>query len=816
MNLHIKKRDGQLEPFNADKINQAIAKAAQGLAEAEAKVAQIASETTLTLYDGISSAELDQAIISSAAQNIKEDPAFDRIASRLLAKVIYKEVLGHYQDAAEFNSKHANGFYDYVTAGINSGYLDKRLNNYDLKVITAALTPANDDLLTYTGLSTMQRRYLSKDHQGKLLETPQYFWMRVAMGLAINEQRKEEVAISFYQKMSALEYLPGGSTNINAGTARPRLSNCYLMDMEDSIEGIGKTVTDVMKLSKATGGIGLNVTRLRANGSAISTNNTFSSGPVPFLHIIDSSIRAISRAGKKMGALCFYMENWHLDFEEFLDLKSNSGDEYRRTRTANTAVYMSDEFMRRVAADDYWYMFDPHDVSDLIELYGQGFDQRYQYYCQQAEKGQIKNFKKIKAAELYKKIIVSLISTSHPWLTWKDAINVRALNNNTGTIHSSNLCTEITLPQDKDNISVCNLLSINLARHLTSAQEIDWPKFEHSVRLAVRQLDNLVDINEPPVDEAYSFDRANRALGLGIMGLADIFEQLNLAYDSQDAYDLADRIFEFMSYMAIDESAELAKEKGSYQYFDGSGWSQGLVPIDTLKTLASSRGETVAINQTTTLDWDKLRAKVKNGMRNSTLMAIAPTANIGLVAGTSPGIDPRFAQIFSRNTLSGKYLELNFNLVLDLKKIGLWEQTREQLLANYGSLADIEEIPQRLKAIYKDSFSVAPEAYIEIAALAQKWIDQAISRNMYLETRDSDEVAKLYQTAWRKGLKTTYYLHMKPRHSAEQSTVKVNKSASMGRRGFGAALAALEPELAADKTACPLDPMERLACDSCQ
>ena len=816
MNINIRKRDGQLEPFDADKINQAIALATRGLDEAEAKVAQIASETALTLYDGISSAELDQAVIGSAAQNIKEDPAFDRIASRLLAKVIHKEVLGHYADEADFNAKHQAGFGSYLAHGVASGYLDQRLAGYDASLLASALTTTNDDLLTYTGLSTMQRRYLSKDHQGKLLETPQYFWMRVAMGLALNEKNKNEVAISFYRKMSALEYLPGGSTNINAGTARPRLSNCYLMDMDDSIEGIGKTVTDVMLLSKATGGIGLNVTRLRANGSPISTNNTFSSGPVPFLHIIDSSIRAISRAGKKMGALCFYMENWHVDFEEFLDLKSNSGDEYRRTRTANTAVYMSDEFMRRVAADEDWYMFDPHECPDLIELYGQAFSERYRHYCSLADSGKLQTFKKIKAAELYKKIIISLISTSHPWLTWKDAINVRALNNNTGTIHSSNLCTEITLPQDKDNISVCNLLSINLARHLKSDRSIDWEKLEHSVRLAVRQLDNLVDINEPPVKEAFAFDRANRALGLGLMGLADVFEQLQLAYDCPAAYDLADQVFEFLSYMAIDESADLAQEKGSYRFFAGSGWSQGLVPLDTVKALAASRESEIAVDVTQRLDWDRLRAKVKLGMRNSTLMAVAPTANIGLVAGTSPGLDPRFAQIFSRNTLSGKYLELNFNLVHDLKKLGLWENCREQLLADYGSLADIEAIPQAIKTIYKDSFSVAPEAYLEVAARAQKWIDQAISRNMYLETRDSDEVARIYQLAWQKGLKTTYYLHMKPRHSAEQSTVKVNKSTGIGKRGFGATLAANELELTAAHSACPLDPMERLACESCQ
>jgi ribonucleoside-diphosphate reductase alpha chain len=814
MNIKITKRNGDLIDFNADKINLALAKAAHGLTEPEAKAALIAAETALTLYDGISTKELDQAIINTAAQNIKDDPDFDRLASRLLAKVIYKEVLGSFQNDEELIVKHQQGFKAYIQNNLANGYLDQRLAIFDLDKLVTALNLGNDDILTYTGLSTMQRRYLSKDHSGQLLETPQYFWMRVAMGLAFNEQAADELAIKFYQKMSCLEYIPGGSTNINAGTARPRLSNCYLMDMEDSIDGIGKAVSDVMKLSKATGGIGMNVTRLRANGSPITTNNTFSSGPIPFLHIIDSTIRAISRAGKKMGALAFYMENWHIDFDEFLDLKSNSGDEYRRTRTANTAVYLSDEFMSRVSQDQDWYMFDPHDTSDLIELYGQAFSLRYQEYCQKAEAGKITRYKKMKAAELYKKIIVSLVSTSHPWLTWKDSINVRALNNNTGTIHNSNLCTEITLPQDKDNISVCNLTSINLARHLHDGA-IDWPKLETSTRLAVRQLDNLVDINEPPINEAINFDRANRALGLGLMGLADAFEQLGLAYDSEPAYDLADQVFEFLSYMAIDESANLAQVKGSYSQFAGSGWSQGLVPLDTIERLTKERGRVILVNQTSRLDWDKLRAKVRLGMRNSTVLAVAPTANIGLVAGTAPGLDPRFAQIFSRNTLSGKYLELNFNLVTALKKLQLWEKVRDQLLADYGSLENIRAIPAELKHLYKDSFSVNPEAFIEIAARAQKWVDQAISRNMYLDTRDTDEISRLYQLAWDKGLKTTYYLHMKPRHSAEQSTVKVNKSASLGRRGFGAALTSSVAE--EQKTqACPIDPMERLACESCQ
>ncbi len=822
MDIRVKKIDGALEAFNADRINQAIARASRGLPDAVAKTAQIASEMALTLYDGITTTELDQAAINVAAQNIKDDPDFDKIAARLFLKTVYKQVLGDYNTEEELRRAHRQGFLDYIAKQTASGLLDERLAKlFDLEKLADALDLAADELLTYTGVSTMTKRYLTKNREQKLLETPQYFWLRVAMGLSLTESDPTATALKFYGKMKELKYSPGGSTNINAGTSTPRLSNCFLMDMEDSIEHIGKTVADVMKLSKATGGIGLNVTRLRASGSPISTNNTFSSGPVPFLHIIDSTIRAISRAGKKMGALCFYMENWHLDFEEFLDLKQNAGDEYRRTRTANIAVYLSDEFMKRVAAGADWYLFDPKETPDLIELYGADFSRRYAEYVRQAEAGQLRVFKKMSAMELWRKIIVSLQSTSHPWITWKDAINVRAMNNNTGTIHCSNLCTEITLPQDRNNVSVCNLLSINLARHIKNG-DIDWDELADSVKVGLRQLDNLVDINQPPISEASNFDHANRAVGLGLMGLADTLEQLGLAYDSPAAYELADKIFEFFSYHAIAESADLAKEKGAYQNFAGSRWSKGELPLDTLRDLENSRGEILSVAKTSTLDWEALRAKVKQGIRNSVMMAIAPTANIGLVAGTSPGIDPRFAQIFSRHTLSGKYLELNFNLVLALKAKGLWEQVKDQLLTDYGSLADIKDIPENIKTIYKDSFSINPLAFIEVAARAQKWIDQAISRNMYLETRDTDEIMNIYLTAWRQGLKTTYYLHMKPRHSAEQSTTKVNKSTAIGKLGFGAvklpqpvAIPAVNT-VSVSKDACPLDPMERLQCESCQ
>jgi ribonucleoside-diphosphate reductase alpha chain len=599
--------------------------------------------------------------------------------------------------------------------------------------------------------------------------------------------------------MSKLEYLAAGSTLVNGGTSYPQLANCFVMEMQDDIEHIAKTTRDVMWLTKGTGGIGLAVTKLRAQGSPIRSNNTSSTGPIPFMHTIDSVLRAVSRGGKKFGALCFYMENWHLDFPEFLDLRQNSGDPYRRTRTANTAVWISDEFMKRVENDEPWYLFDPLEVADLNELYGAAFSARYAEYVEMAEAGKLNMFKKIGAREQFKAILISLQGTSHPWLTWKDTINNRAINNNSGTIHLSNLCTEICLPQDVDNVSVCNLASINLSQHVLDGA-MDWAKVEESARIAVRQLDNLIDITRSSVKEADFSNEQNRAVGLGVMGFTDVIERFGYSYESEEAYDLIDEIMEHVSYAAIDESANLARERGSYPNFEGSRWSQGMVPLDTIDLTEADRGVPVEVNRTTRLDWDALRAKVKGGMRNATLMAIAPTASIGLVAGTTPGLDPQFSQIFSRSTSSGKFLEVNRNLVEALRERGLWERTREDILRSQGDIQSLDLIPQDLKDIFKTSFQLSPFAFLEVAARAQKWIDQAISRNMYLETRDIDDLMSIYSGAWKRGVKTTYYLHMKPRHTAEQSTVKVNKTeqindsdAAASKKGFGAAGGSAEP-----------------------
>ncbi len=808
MGITVVKRSGQREPYDANKINLAIEAASAGLDENITWVTQIASELELTLFDGITTQQLDEAVIQVALQNVKDDPAFDIVAARLLLKTIYKRVLGDYTTAEELKELHRSHFKPNVTRGVEEGLLDPRLTEmFDLDFLATQLEPAHDELLKYIGVVTLNNRYGIKGRNGDALEVPQYFWMRIAMGLSLNEADPTSAALAFYKKMSSLEYLAAGSTLVNAGTIYPQLANCFVMEMQDDMEHIAKTTRDVMWLTKGTGGIGLSVTKLRAQGSPIRSNNTTSTGPIPFMHTIDSILRAVSRGGKKFGALCFYMENWHLDFPEFLELRNNSGDPYRRTRTANTAVWISDEFMKRVQNDDDWYLFDPLEVADLNELYGKAFSARYNQYVAQAEAGEMRMFKKISAREQFKSILISLQTTSHPWLTWKDTINNRALNNNTGTIHLSNLCTEITLPQDEDNVSVCNLASINLSQHMLTAENgslsVDFGKIEESARLAVRQLDNLIDITRSSVKEADFSNQQNRAVGLGVMGFTDIIEKLGISYESEEAYDLIDEIMEHVSYAAIDASTELAKERGAYANFEGSRWSQGLVPLDSIALTEADRGSEIKVNRKTRLDWDALRAKVKGGMRNATLMAIAPTASIGLVAGTTPGLDPQFSQIFSRATSNGKFLEVNRNLVADLQRLGIWESTREAILRSQGDIQGIAAIPDELKAVYKTSFQLSPYAFLEVAARAQKWIDQAISRNMYLETRDLGDMMDIYFGAWERGVKTTYYLHMKPRHTAEQSTVKVNKAeeivasaaapstadtpvaAAPARRGFG-------------------------------
>lgn len=792
--IHVVKRDGTRELFDANKINLALVRASEGLPDQISKVVQVATELQLTLFDGITTEQLDEAVIHTALQNVKDDPDFDTIAARLLLKNIYKNILGDYKDEAELKKLHAKHFPTYVKQAVKDGLLDKRMADtklFDLKKLAEALDPSRDNLSKYLGVITNKNRYALRKQNGEPIETPQYTHMRIAMGLSFNEKDPTATALDFYEHMSKLDYLPGGSTRVNAGGSFPQLSNCFVIDVEDDMESIAKSIRDTMWIAKGTGGIGISMTKLRAAGSPVKTTNTVSTGPLPFMKMIDTALFAVSRKGKKAGAAALYMENWHINFPQFMDLRENNGDPYYRTRFANIAVYLSDEFMKRIQNEQDWYMFDPAETPDLTELYGEAFSKRYAEYIEMAEAGKLRTFEKTPARQQWRQILIRLQASSHPWITWKDSINLRALNNNVSTIHSSNLCTEITLPNDAKNISVCNLISINLSAHLdVTTKKWDWKRLESATRSAIRQLDNLCDVTDTPIPEALNSINTTRALGLGIMGFTDIVEKLGYSYESEEAYDMIDQLAEFISYHAIDESANLARTRGSYPDFKGSGWSRGILPIDLLDTQEKDRNVSVDITRKARLDWEALRKKVKKGMRNATLMAIAPTANIAHVAGTTPGIDPQFGQIFSRSTLNGKFLEVNANLVRDLKELNLWDEVKEQLLVEQGDLTNIDVVPQRLKDIYKTCFQLSPLAFIEVAARAQKWVDQAISRNMYLESRSIDDMEHVYMEAWKRGLKTTYYLHMKPRHQAEQSTVKVNKTEDIAKTsgkkvGFG-------------------------------
>lgn len=775
--INITKRDGTKEPFDINKINVELLSASEGLPDQVGKIAQIAAELQLSLYNGIKEDELDELVIHTALQNVKDDPDYDKIAARLLLKNTYKNILGDYENKKDLKKLHEIKFPEFIKDVVEDKLLDPKMvdGRFDLKKLAEALDPEKDDLSKYLGVVTNRNRYALRKKSGDPLETPQFTHMRIAMGLSYDEKDPTAAAIEFYNQMSDLNYVPGGSTRINSGGTYPQLSNCFLMEVQDDMESIAKSVRDTMWIAKGTGGIGIGFTKLRAAGSPVKTTNTESTGPIPFMKMIDTALFAVSRKGKKAGAAAIYMENWHLNFPQFIDLRQNSGDPYLRTRFANTAVFISDEFMKRVENDEDWYMFDPAETSDLPEAYGQEFSKLYAKYVEKAKNGELREFDVVPARQQFKQILTSLQATSHPWLTWKDTINVRALNNNTGTIHLSNLCTEITLPQDEKNIATCNLISINLSAHLNESGEWDWDRLKASARTAVRQLDNLVDITKTPIPEAMHSNNQTRAIGIGVMGFTDVLERLKLSYESDEAYDLIDQLMEFISYHAIDQSADLAKERGSYPRFEGSGWSKGELPIDTIEKLSKDRGIDVKITTKTRLNWDDLRKKVKKGMRNATLMAIAPTANIGHIAGTTPGIDPQFAQIFSRSTLNGKFLELNNNMVRELRELGVWEKVKDDVLAAQGDIQNIDEIPQEIKDVYKTSFQLSPYSFIEVAARAQKWVDQAISRNMYLETRDIDEYVDIYSEAWRRGLKTTYYLHVKPRHQSEQVSIKSNK-----------------------------------------
>ncbi|MDT7879063.1 MAG: ribonucleoside-diphosphate reductase subunit alpha [Candidatus Caldarchaeales archaeon] len=735
--------------------------------------ARLLQDTEGLLHEGLSRDEVLDLFIHAALQNVLDDTKFEAAAVRLLLLKMYSEITG------DLRLDYERYFCSYIEEGVNKGVLDERLLKFDLGRLARALDQRRDLLFSYTGLYTLYDRYLVRDPESRrLLEAPQALWMRVAMGLSLVERDKEAWALRFYELLSNLRYLPSTPTLFNSGTPHHQLASCYLYDVQDSLEHILNAAKEFGMLAKYAGGIGTSVTKIRALGAPVRGINGRSGGLLPFLRLYDGLISAISQGGRRRGTMCVYLEPWHLEVDAFLDLKRNVGDPYLRTPSLNTALWVPDEFMARVLQDGDWYLFDPLYVQGLTEAYGRRFSELYATYCAKAEAGELPSraWRKVKARELYLKVLAALMETGHPWLTFKDAANVRSMLRGVGVIHSGNLCTEVFLPTNEEEIAVCNLASVNLARHVREDGEIDWIKLAETVKIAVRGLDNAIDVNLYPSERARRSNLLNRPIGLGVMGFAELLAMKGIPYDSPEAVELADRLLEFISYHAIMASHELSRERGSFPRFKESEWAKGRLPLDTLEDLERERGVPVEVDRKTRLDWESLRAKVREGMRNGTVMAIAPTATISIIAGTSPGLDPYFSNIFSRQTLSGKFIDVNRYLMNELKTLGLWEKVKEKLVEEQGDLSRIEGLPDDIKRKYPTAFQISPFTLIDIAAVAQKWVDMAISRTLYLVASRPSDIAEVYLYAWRKGLKSTYYCFVRPRMHAEPYTVDVNKT----------------------------------------
>ncbi|MCS7173540.1 MAG: ribonucleoside-diphosphate reductase subunit alpha [Armatimonadetes bacterium] len=721
---------------------------------------------------GTGAAGWEQTALVAAQARVHEDPAYERLGRRLFLRLLYREVLKTPEPDPQ---TYRAGFVSYVRRGVKIGVLDARLLRLDLGRLAAALCPERDELLPLVGLYTLADRYLVRDPDTRaVLELPQYLFLRVAMGLSLLEAQPEAWALRFYEAMSRLDYLPSTPTLFNAGTPHHQLSSCYVSDVFDGMDHILQSCVEFGRIAKYAGGIGTSVTKLRAVGSPVRGINGTSSGIVPFVHLFDALIKAINQGGRRRGTLAVYLEPWHLEIRSFLDLKRNAGDPYLRAPSLNTALWIPDEFLERVERDEPWYLFDPLYTPELSERWGEAFREAYRRRIADAQSGRLpeRAWRVESARGLFREILAALQETAHPWIAFKDASNARSML--AGVIHSSNLCTEVHLPTSPEEMAVCNLASINLARHLTR-NGVDEGKLARTVRLAMRGLDNVIDLNFYPTERARAGNLRHRPVGLGLMGLAEAFARLGMRYGEEAAVAFTDAVVERISYEAIAASCELAQERGPFPSFAESRWARGQVPLDTLEELARLRGE-VRVDRSARLDWERLRERVRRGMRNGTVMALAPTATISLLAGTTPGIDPYYANVFARSTLSGKFLEFNRVLVEQLQELGLWDRVRTRILEARGDLEEIAEIPQAIREVHRTAYRIPPEAYIRVAAVAQKWVDQGISRNLYLQDRRLETLERVYLEAWRAGLKSTYYLFMAPRMFAEPSTVPVNKA----------------------------------------
>jgi ribonucleoside-diphosphate reductase alpha chain len=768
-------KDGKQVDLSEGELRKRIIHACKGL-ESIASSEEVLQEAVRNFYEGIKLEEVDQANIMAARAKIEKDPAYSYVAARLLLDVIYRETMGVDAHSPKLEKAHQQYFKDCLKKGVSVERMDPKLLEFDLEKLGQALKLDRDQEFQYLGLQTLYDRYLIH-HEDVRLETPQIFWMRVAMGLSINEgAQKNERAIEFYDVLSKCLFTSSTPTLFNAGTLHPQLSSCYLTTIADDLQHIFKCVADDAQLSKWAGGLGNDWTNVRATGSRIKGTNGRSQGVIPFLKVANDTAVAVNQGGKRKGAMCAYLESWHLDIEDFLELRKNTGDERRRTHDMNTANWIPDLFMKRVAANGTWTLFSPSDVPDLHDLYGKKFEERYVEYEQKAERGEMKLHKKIEAVTLWRKMLSMLFETGHPWITFKDPSNLRSPQDHVGVVHSSNLCTEILLNTSPEETAVCNLGSINLVKFV-SKDGLDRAGIAKTVRTAVRMLDNVIDINFYPTAEAKAANLRHRPIGLGLMGFQDALYAQRISYASPDAVKFADESMEAISYYAILASTELAQEKGTYSSYKGSKWDRGLLPIDTLKILEDERGGNLDVDRSSTLDWKLVRDAVKkNGMRNSNTMAIAPTATISNITGVSQSIEPNYKHLYAKSNLSGEFIVHNTFLVDELKALNLWDDEMIDDLKYFdGSIQEIERIPENLRNIYLTAFEIEPEWLIECGSRRQKWIDMGQSLNLYMAQPSGKKLNDMYMQAWTKGLKTTYYLRSLGATQIEKSTTDINR-----------------------------------------
>ena len=788
--LLITKRDGTPQAFSESKLTRTLLKAAAGL-DRVVDVPAIIARVRAEMYDGMKTKDIHEVLIMVVRSMIERDPAHSTVAAQLLLQSLYRDVFGP-MDYTKLEEIHKVAFANTIKRGVEIGQFDPRMLDFNLPKLAEALIVERDRDFKYLGLQTLQANYLSKEHgTKKLLETPQIFWMRVAMGCALAEKTPEErerSAIEFYEVMSAMYYTPSSPTLYHAGLLRPQLSSCFLSTVGDDLNAIFKEYSDGAQLLKYAGGLGTDWTAVRATGSLVKTTGVESQGVIPFLKIANDVTISINRSGRRRGAQAVYLEYWHADIEDFIELRKNTGDERRRAHDLNTAVWIPDLFMKRLAADEYWTLFSPSDVPDLHEIYGKKFDERYAAYEKMADEGTMPMFKRVRAADLWRKHLTMLFESGHPWITWKDPSNIRSPQDHVGVVHSSNLCTEITLNSSADGeTAVCNLGSINMSSFVRDGR-FDRDLVARVVPVAMRMLDNVIDVNYYPTEKTKNSNMRHRPVGLGLRGLQDALYKMNINFDSDEAVKFSDESMEVIAYHTILSSALLAKERGTYESYKGSKWDRGILPQDTLQLLEAERGMKIDVPRHETLDWRLVRESVRTwGMRNSNTMANAPTASTANIAGCYPTIEPIYKNIYVKSNMAGDFMVVNEFLVDDLKRLELWSMDMLEKIKFYdGSIQEIAEIPEALRRKYKEVFEIEPQWLIKAAAHRGRWIDQSQSLNIFYGGTSGKVLSEIYQYAWSLGLKTTYYLRTLGASRIEKSTINMAKFGGTSKTDLGA------------------------------